>query len=204
MRPRPAARRACGSCAAPATAWPCAQLQQLDRPLDVGEPAAAELGVGRRVRAARQPLGCRRAPSAGGSRRGRADATPLGRVADRVDQRDEARAPSSASPATNRARSSACASHGRRPPRVVLRVRSRASAPAGRCAPPGAGRRRCPAAGRSTTARPAGRAAARRCPARRAPRRLRRAGRRRGREDEHHVGVRAVADLGARPGGPSR
>ena len=32
------------------------QLQQLDRPLDVGQPAAAELEVPGRVGAARQPL----------------------------------------------------------------------------------------------------------------------------------------------------
>ena len=32
------------------------QLQQLHRPLDVGQPAAAELEVGGRVGAARQPL----------------------------------------------------------------------------------------------------------------------------------------------------
>ena len=36
---------------------PVLELQQLDGPLDVGESAAAELGVGGRIRSARQPLG---------------------------------------------------------------------------------------------------------------------------------------------------
>ena len=64
------------------------QLQQLDGPLDVGEAAAAELGVGGRVGAARQPLPLhpRLDPADLGDLLG---GQPVGRVPDRVDQRDE-------------------------------------------------------------------------------------------------------------------
>ena len=85
------------------------QLEQLHRPLDVGQAAPAELGVGVRVGAAGQSFGLHPGLDP-------ADlddllaGQPAGRVADRVDQLSNS-APRSASPQTNRARSSACASH---------------------------------------------------------------------------------------------
>ena len=85
------------------------QLQQLHRPLDVGEPAQAELGV--RVRSA--PRGSRSASTRALIRRISvtvAGVEALGRVADRVDHLDEA-APEVGVARDGRARSSACASH---------------------------------------------------------------------------------------------
>ena len=68
------------------------QLQQLHGPLDVDQPAAAELGVRGRVGAAGQPLGVhpRLEPADLGGRRRR---QPAGRVAQRVGQLDERRRP---------------------------------------------------------------------------------------------------------------
>jgi hypothetical protein len=67
------------------------QLQQLGGPLDVGQPAAAQLGVRGRVRAPRQPLPLDSGldPADLGDLLGR---HAPGRVADRVDELDERRA----------------------------------------------------------------------------------------------------------------
>ena len=66
------------------------------------------------------------------------------------------RAPSSSSPATGRARSSACRSHGPREPGPVAAERRPGCGPAGRCGPPDAGSRRSRAAGPGSAGRAAG------------------------------------------------
>ena len=110
------------------------------------------------------------------------------------------RSPSSASPAQNRARSSACASQTEDQRCVVLGVGVQRPDQRRRCGPPAAGRRPAAAAGR-WTARPAWPAAARRPGAPAGP--ASGAGQPVV-EDEQHVGVRAVAESPGRRAGPSR
>ena len=117
---------------------------------------------------------------------------PVGRVAHRVDQREELRA-QLASPATGRPAAAPA------PPRPTTSARSTRGrppgcAPAGPAGPPGAGRRRPRAPGRARARRAAGAARApRRWRAARPPPRRRPARAR----DEQHVGVGAVAHLAA-------
>ena len=116
------------------------QLQQLDGPLDVGEPAAAELGVQGRVGAARQPLGL-------DPRLDPADLAhvrvgqPALRVAQRVDQRDE---PLAAARRRRRPARPAAAPGlpDQRPALVVGGVRRERAHQRARCGPRAAGRRR--------------------------------------------------------------
>ena len=89
-RPSPSAASAstCRACRSSGRAGGVLQLEQLHRPLDVGQAAAAELGVGGRVGAAGQPLALHPGldPADLGDLLG---GQPVGRVADRVDQRHE-------------------------------------------------------------------------------------------------------------------
>ena len=97
------------------------QLQQLHRPLDVGQAAAPELGV----RVGSAPRGSRSFSTRALIRRISMTCSRLSpprgyRI--RVGESGRTRCPRSGSPATNRARSSACASHTLRPAGVVLLV----------------------------------------------------------------------------------
>ena len=138
----------------PATAAGVLHLEQLDGPLDVGEPAAAELEVGVRVGAARQPLvvDARLDPA-------HLDdvvvAEPVRGVAQRVDQRGEAVAQLRVA---RRPRRPAAAPGPPRPATTwrSRRRRSRGCAPAAPACPRAAGRRRPRAAGRSPAATAAG------------------------------------------------
>ena len=138
----------------PGTAPGVLHLQQLDGPLDVGEPAAAQLEVRRRVGPARQPL----VVDAGLDPPHLAHvvlADPPGGEAQRVDQLGEPAA--QVRVADHRARPAAAPA----PPRPPTTARSSARrspgcAPAGPACPRGAGRRRPRGPGRCPAATAAG------------------------------------------------
>ena len=157
---RRAARPASAVVRRPGDGVPVSELQQLDRPLDVGQPAAAEFECGWIGSA---PRGSRSLSMRPFSRRistRSLGGDAVGRVAHRVDQPRRSAAPRSASPATESCPQQRLRLPRRGPARVVTARRTAANARGDRCAPPGAESRRRRAAGRSRTGRRAACAAA--------------------------------------------
>ena len=131
------------------------QLEQLDRPLDVGEPPATELEVGVRVGAARQPL--RVDPGLDPADLDHVvPAHPVGRVAQRVDHLGE---PAPAGPRRRRPRRPAAAPAPPRPSTTSRSTRrtTRGVRTSGPCLP--SGRR---SASTSSAGSPPGRESSRR------------------------------------------
>ena len=138
-RPARRGRRGCSAIAARGRRAPCTSWRSCTGELDVADAAGTPLQLALARGRARRPRP-RRGPS--WSRTARMSSAVNGRVHSVRPAAAAKAAPSSASPATGRALSSAWNSHGSRPPLPVRLVTTRRCARARRRGPRGAGRGR--------------------------------------------------------------